>query len=111
MSNLEQHQQKISSLITAYQQSKLTQKTFCHQNQIPLSTFQLWLKKFRQHNSKDQIQLNSDKPFIPITVQRSNEYLGNFPGCVIEYPNGVIIRFSGPIDISLLAQLVYLQGQ
>jgi hypothetical protein len=94
MSKREQQHQKILALITEYQESKHTQKAFSQQKQIPLSTFQFWLRKYRRQNPKLPIQSDPAKSFIPINIQTVTEQLENFTGCVIEYPNGVIIRFS-----------------
>jgi hypothetical protein len=99
------------ALITEYQESNLSQKAFCRQRQVPLSTFQLWLKKYRQQNPKLSIQSDPAKSFIPISIQTVTEHMENFKGCAIEYPNGVTIRFSGPVDTSLLSQLVQIQGR
>jgi hypothetical protein len=111
MSKREQQHKKILALITEYQESKITQKTFSQQKQIPLSTFQLWLKKYRHQNQKPLISSDPAKSFIPITIPTISNQLENITGCTIEYPNGIIIRFAGPVDISLLSQLVQVQGR
>lgn len=93
-------------IIQQFLSSDTTQKRFCHENGIPLSTLQYWLKRHRCQQSK------TDRPvFLPVEVSALSTTNQISQNCEIEYPNGVRIRFSEPVSVSLLVQLVLARGQ
>ena len=93
--------------IEKYLASGLTQKQFCQQEQLTYSTFQLWLKKYRQANA-DSTQERSQpgNNFVPLTFQPSPAK----PDYIIEYPNGVVLRVSRAIEPQTLIQLIQASG-
>jgi hypothetical protein len=117
---------KMYSLIESYlsHKGKITQKAFSQQKGIPLSTFQWWLKHYRESSATlppassltagpEQGNL-SPQPFIPFPCPTegrwgfgSEEKRADSPShYVIEYPNGVIIRISGSVEVEVLRQLI-----
>ena len=88
--NLSQRTHQMFALIEKSQKSQLSQIAFCRQEDLPLSTFTYWLKKYRQFKqtagaTQDFIPLQTDE--MPLQEQRNR--------CEIEFPDGVIIRISG----------------
>jgi hypothetical protein len=94
-----------SALIQEFLSRHTTQKAFCHEKGIALSTLQYWLRRHRHQQSNE-----STPVFIPLAVSSAPEVDSRSYGCVIEYPSGVTIRFSGPVNITLLTQLVLTKG-
>jgi len=99
--------QQMYTLIEKYLSSGSTQKQFCQQESIPLSTFSYWLRHYRRSNQ------NSDQKsaeFIPLgfTSTRNIPVLSQ-PTCAVEYPNGVLVRLFGSVDVQLISRLVNLQ--
>ncbi len=92
-------------LVAKERAASLTQKAFCKQANLPLTTFQNWLKKYRSRQR--QAETSAPNGFIPLRV-RGPRALPNPPlQCVIEFSHGVIIRLSGPVDFAMLAQLIH----
>jgi hypothetical protein len=81
--NLSPRSRQMFGLIEKYQNSSVSQKAFCQQEDLPLSTFTYWLKKYREH------QQTAD--FIPMKInERSPQKQSNW--CEIEFPGGIVIR-------------------
>lgn len=89
-------------LIEAYENSGQTQKSFCDENDLKMPVFQYWLRKYRKSDST-----NKPASFIPIEVDPPRESPGAF-ACVIEYPDGTILRLAMMPDTRTLAQLARL---
>ena len=93
--------QEMQELIETYQSSGLTQKQFCIQAQIPRSTFQFWLKRFRSRQHLKEMPRSSK--FIPLEVKGTDSASG---GCRLCYPNGVTLYFEGIVPTDLLVALI-----
>lgn len=102
----ERRQMRVAT-IEKYLASNLTQKQFCEQEQLTYSTFQLWLKKYRQTNGdSENARCHAGNNFVPLTFKPlavPSEY-------TIEYPNGVVLRVSSPIDLATLIRLIQASG-
>lgn len=94
-----------SVIVQEFLSQNTTQKAFCREKGIALSTLQFWLRRHRHQQSNESAPV-----FMPLAVSSAPEVDVRSCGCVIEYPNGVTIRFSGPVNISLLTQLILAQG-
>ncbi|MDZ7363611.1 MAG: hypothetical protein ONB46_23270 [candidate division KSB1 bacterium] len=57
----------IEKYLDAKAQTGLTQKAFCAQAGLALTTFQNWLKKYRRQHHADQTPLPANR-FIPLSV-------------------------------------------
>ena len=106
-----------SKLIEHYLASELTQKRFCQERGIALSSFQLWLSNYRRASNGDAAGKNDDNaanrlqvtPFIPLGF--ADPYPGSDSNRIeIEFPNNVIVRVTGHIDPQLLMQLIQANG-
>ncbi len=106
---LAERRQNRFATIEKYLASGLTQKQFCLQEQLTYSTFQLWLKKYRQANTDSTHERERDQPgnnFVPLTFKpptTKTDY-------IIEYPNGVVLRVSRAIEPQTLIQLIQTSG-
>jgi len=109
--------QKMYSIIEKYlsHQGKITQKAFSQQKGIPLSTFQWWLKQYRESSASAPPGVSlaagpaqgNPRPQSFIALPCPTEGRRGVGGedtkaespshYVIEYPNGVIIRISGSL--------------
>ena len=84
--NLSQRHRQMYALIEKSQNSPLSQKAFCQQEDLALSTFAYWLKKYRRS------QQTAD--FIPMKInERSSQKQSEW--CEIEFPGGIVIRIGG----------------
>jgi len=98
------------ALIEKYLASGLTQKMFCQQHGLALSTFHLWLKNYRQANDVGTPEApQSSESFIPL-VFNSPQSAGTVPQIVIEYPNGVVVRICQAVPTQVLSQLIQSFG-
>lgn len=104
---LAERRQMRFATIEKYLTSGLTQKQFCLHEKLTYSTFQLWLKKYRQANA-DSIneRKNPGNNFVPLTFQP----LSANPDYIIEYPNGVVLRVGRAIEPQMLIQLIQAGG-
>lgn len=111
---------------------KITQKAFSQQQGVPLSTFQWWLQQYRESSATPPPAVSPaagpeqgnplPRPFIPLpcptclqAVRQAEGRRGVGSGekraessshYVIEYPNGVIIRISGSLEVEFLRLLI-----
>jgi hypothetical protein len=106
-----QKQEQMFALIEQYLHSQQTQPEFCRSATIPLSTFQFWLKKYRQTKPPQQSQSQGPVPgFVPLTFSHQTRVsTPSQPGCTIHYPNGVLVEFNGPVDTKILLELVLMR--
>ena len=94
-----------STIIREFLLRDTTQKAFCREKGIALSTLQYWLRRHRRQQPKESVPV-----FLPLAISSAPKDDCQLNGCAIEYPNGVTIRFSGPVNISLLTQLILAKG-
>ena len=85
--NLSPRSRQMYALIEKYQNSPLSQKAFCKQEDLPYSTFTYWLKKYRGFKQAT----GTAQDFIPVKInERSPQKQSN--RCEIEFPGGIVIR-------------------
>ncbi|MEW5972102.1 MAG: hypothetical protein AB1706_19925 [Pseudomonadota bacterium] len=101
---LTERRQMRFATIEKYLASKLTQKKFCEQEQLTYSTFQLWLKKYRQAKPPAISELSNN--FVPLTFQ-TPAATANY---IIEYPNGVVLHINRAVEPQTLRQLIHASG-
>ena len=56
-------------LVSEYEQSGLTQKEYCAQHDVSLSTFQYW--RYKQGKLASKFDVNSRAAFVPVEVVAS----------------------------------------
>jgi len=106
---LTRRRQLRDAIIEKYLASGLTQKQFCLQEQLAYSTFQLWLKKYRQANANILSEQKQNNRFVPLTFTPPATKPGS-PHYIIEYPNGVVLRVNGSIELQTLIHLIQARG-
>jgi len=100
---------QMTAYIEKWKGSKLTQRAFCINHCIPLSSFNYWLRKH-----KEDITISNDKTddtFIPIKVTEPGQVQQeeNDQGFItISYPNGVNLCCPVNIPIQRLTALIKL---
>jgi transposase-like protein len=109
--------QQMFALIETYLTSGLSQKNFCEQHQLTLSTLQHWRRKYAAHQRggaagprQDDAPATHRHEFIPLRPRRGAPDVHPPAQWVIEFPHGVIVRCSGALDFHLLAQLIHSAG-
>ncbi len=91
-------ERKMFSLIKKWQDSGLSKKEFCKQQDIATQTFHYWSKKYKQAQS------SLENGFIPIEVNQVQEIARD--EIQIFYPNGVKLTFSEDLSFSKIRALI-----
>jgi len=93
--------------VEACRSSKQSQKIYCQNKGIALSTFQYWAKKYREEFSKDEAS-NETAGFIPVQVQPDSEVeQERFPGQLhFLFPNGIQVMCPENVDHQVLKVLL-----
>ncbi len=85
------------AMIEQWQQSDLSQKKYCEQNNIAYHHFHYWYKRYL-----DQRMADSTTGFIPVTLNAASS-----TGCVeLQLPDGKRILFHQPIGVDYLKALI-----
>ena len=89
-------------VINQWQQSGLTQKAWCEQNNIAYGTFHYWYKLYRsQALATNQ---DSSEGFLPLLADRLERGRGAW--CEPELPDGKKLVFHQPVGADLLRTLI-----
>ena len=99
MQSTEQLRQQNIAMIEAWQQSGLSQKQYCLQNNIAYHIFHYWYKRYRD---KQIAQGSNSAGFIPLTVNgvSSTGYVE------VQFPDGKKILFHGPVSVDYLKAMI-----
>ena len=85
--------------VQAWQQSAVSQKEYCRENNLSYHTFIYWIQKFRRNH------IPVEQSFIAV---QPNQQVNSLPQELeIAYPNGVRLRIPSS-DIQLIGQLLRL---
>jgi hypothetical protein len=108
-------------LIESWQESNQSQVKFCKGNKLSISTFQYWLKKYKESRSEIKTQKKAneqrkDESFLTLKVAGMEHQLPDLPaaGAVfsdhlnIYYPNGVRLSCPTTTKPELLRNLINL---
>lgn len=89
-------------MIESWQKSRQSQAKFCKDNKLSISTFQYWLKKYKESRSKTQtqkkpVEQRNSKSFFTVKLAEqelqlpglSAVWAGSTGEINIYYPNGV----------------------
>lgn len=96
------------SVIENWQQSHQSQYKFCKDQKLSLSTFQYWLKKYRNSQENTQIKTSlSHQRFLTLEVSEVEQAQSaeNFTIC---YPNGVQLSCPSTTNTQTLRNLINL---
>ena len=97
-SSTQLRQQKLA-MIDAWQQSGLSQKQYCLQNNIAYHIFHYWYKRYRD---KQAARGSDPAGFIPLTVNGASS-----TGYVeLQFPDGKKILFHGPVSVDYLKAMI-----
>jgi hypothetical protein len=98
MQNNELTRQKMFSLIDQWQQSDISQKRFCEQNNIQYSVFHYWYKRYRIQNQDPE----ASKQFIKLAVSP----LTGSGYAELVLPDGKRLLFHQPVTSDYLKTLI-----
>ncbi|MGH7494015.1 MAG: IS66 family insertion sequence element accessory protein TnpA [bacterium] len=93
------------AFVKKYLESGLTQKAFCQRENLVHGTFHSWLRKYRATRRRPRTSSRTRRGFIPLCVQPATTAT-HAASCTLEYPNGILIHFSGAVDAQLLSSLL-----
>ena len=95
------------SHVEAFKRSKQSQKIYCEQQHIALSTFQYWAKKYREEFSEDKAS-DETPGFIPVQVQPDPESdQMHVPGQLhFLFPNGIQVMCPESVNPEVLKTLL-----
>lgn len=91
--------EKMFELIKTCQESGMNNKAFCEQHGIGQAMFYYWKKKYNQS------QLASEGKFISVRIKDNQVQTGEIEIC---YPNGVRLKLSQGIDLSIIRSFIGL---
>ena len=108
MRKIQKHTQaEMHSHINDWKVGNLSQKSYCQQHQIALSTFQFWCKKYRKEYM-EFITPEHTPGFIPIKAQPEPETdqvdIPSKPHFL--FPNGIQVMCSESVDSEVLKTLL-----
>ncbi len=83
----------MEAMVASYQSSGLTQREFCHRENIKLPTFSYWYRKVCAKTES----MNSGFTEVTAPVHAA-------AGLEVVFPNGVIVR--GVQDLAMIHQLI-----
>lgn len=95
------------ALIKKYLASGLTQKQFCQREKLAYPTFLTWLRKYRAAGSQAPNLRPAAPGFVPLQLEPAAHRAAS---CTLEFPNGVLVHFSGDIAVQLLTRLLRAAG-
>jgi len=99
MQSTEQLREQNIAMINAWQQSGLSQKQYCLQNNIAYHIFHYWYKRYRD---KQAGRGSGSAGFIPLTVNGASA-----TGYVeLQLPDGKKILFHGPVSVDYLKAMI-----
>ena len=98
MRSNEQLRQQMFDHITQWQQSGVSQKAYCTQNNIPYHVFHYWYKCYRNENSMS----NEFSSFVQLKVQPSS----STPVIELLLGDGKRILFHQPVSSDYLKSLI-----
>ena len=99
MRNQPEVHEHMFSLIEQWQQSGLSQNTFCRQQSIKYHVFHYWYKRYRERHTDPQ---SNSSPFVKLQIAKPTS-AGSIE---IYYPGGMRIIFHEPVSSNYLKSLV-----
>ena len=96
-----QRKEFMFTIIHSYIDSGSNQHTFCQQQNLAKSTFQYWLKKYRNQNGPEDTA-----SFIPIHIKNRGSNLAADSAFVIEFANGCRLYLNKDLDRQTLFTVI-----
>lgn len=94
-------QQKMFEGITNWQQSGLSQKAWCEQNELTYSVFHYWYRRFR--NQQADTNQSGGKDFVQLLVQ---DKPSDTPWCELVMGNGKKLFFHQSVSAEFIRTLL-----
>ncbi len=95
------NQKKMFDGVIRWQQSGLSQKAWCEQNNFSYSSFHYWYRRFR--NQQADIRQTSSDGFVQLMIQ--DRPLGN-PWCELVMGDGKKLFFHQPVPVEFIRSLI-----
>jgi hypothetical protein len=93
--------------IEIWQESGVTQAEFCERENIPVSSFHHWVKKYKKEQELISLYLDQYPGFIPVKVSPPVNSINEDPERIeISFPNGVRLSCPAGTDINQLKTLI-----
>ena len=98
------------SHVEACKRSKLSQKIYCKEQGLALSTFQFWAKKYREEFLEEGASDAETPGFIPVQVQPDPEFDQVSPPVQLHFlfPNGIQVMCPESVHPEVLRTLLNL---
>jgi hypothetical protein len=96
------NQQKYFEGITNWQQSGLSQKAWCEQNNVSYGVFHYWYKRFRNEQTGNN-QSNTSDGFVQLLVQ---DRPSGIPWCELMLGKGHKLFFHQPVPAEFIRSLL-----
>lgn len=85
------------AVLERFSSSGLSQKAFCEQNGISISTFNYWMKKRRGGYRTGELTDETGSKFVELEfIPGLQRAMNGAQDLVVELPLGVVLRFRGP---------------
>lgn len=102
-------EQQMFSMIGCWQQSGLTQKSYCEQHSIRYHVFHYWYRKYRKY--RDSQTSDKQPGFIPVQLQSSAAIAFQTPSAVgahieLVLTDGRRLLFHQPVSADYLKALI-----
>lgn len=97
----EQTQQQMKAMISAWQQSGLSQKVYCQQNAVRYHVFHYWYKRFRE-----ALPTKAAEGFIPLQFTPAPPVDTGAVHSELLLPGGTRIVFYQPVAVEYLKALL-----
>ncbi|MFZ2341145.1 MAG: helix-turn-helix domain-containing protein [Bacteroidales bacterium] len=88
------HQEEKLSLIEKWQESGVSQQSFCQEHDITFTTFYYWLRRYRREIDESN--------FLPVEISSGTNI-------EIRYPDGKILQLPAATKLSTLKQQLHLR--
>ncbi len=95
------NQPSFFAAIQRWQQSGLSQKAWCEQNDMAYHVFHYWYRRFRNQQAKPATE--SENSFIKLTVANP---ASTTPWCEIVYASGQKLVFHQPVAAAFIKSLL-----
>lgn len=92
--------EQMFNLVNGWQQSGLSQKAYCEQNEIRYHVFHYWYKRFR-----DSQAANTEATFIPLQIKSLQPAIAN-AGIELWLTDGRRILFNQPVSADFIKAII-----
>jgi transposase len=110
--NQKYNSDKMFPVIERWQESTQSQHKFCKEQNLSISTFQYWLKKYRKQSEDVEIRKQAEsnishQRFLSLEVSEVGR-IDTTESFTISYPNGVQLSCSSTTNTQTLRNLINL---